>query len=88
MNKKEMAIECVLTILTGFKPGILFWHSSRFFIETVAPLFERIFKEGTCDAQENRKVWCWIFMKVSSAIRSQELSVIEEIDRYYFFCYS
>lgn len=21
MNKKEMAIECVLTILTGFKPG-------------------------------------------------------------------
>lgn len=67
VNVKEMALECVVTILTGFKPGILFWPPNRSFMETVAPTLERHFKEGTCNAQENRKVWCWIFMKISSA---------------------
>lgn len=67
VNIKEMALECVVTILTRFKPGILLWSQDSFFIGIVAFTLERDFKEGTYDVQEHRKVWCWISRKISSA---------------------
>lgn len=50
VNIKGVALECVVTVLTGFKPGIPL-IINQVLTGTVAPALEKCFQEGKYDVQ-------------------------------------